>query len=77
MLIVHGKDDPIVPASQSENLHAKLLQEGADSTLYIVEGAGHGDGAYWTTMQARERVLSFFDRVFLMDGRRGAPGTRL
>lgn len=69
MLIVHGKDDPIVPVEQSEKLHEKLCARGVDSTLHVIEGAGHGDGDYWNTPLARERVGAFLDRVLRGGGR--------
>ncbi|WP_091047591.1 alpha/beta hydrolase [Glycomyces sambucus] len=40
-LIVHGTNDEALPLSQSEQLHALLVDSGANSTLLPVEGAGH------------------------------------
>lgn len=41
-LIVHGNADLLVSFRQSEQLHAALAKVGANTTLQIVEGAGHG-----------------------------------
>ncbi|MFB9904143.1 alpha/beta hydrolase fold domain-containing protein [Allokutzneria oryzae] len=41
-LLVHGDADTLVPATQSQRMHAKLTEAGADSTLRIVPGAEHG-----------------------------------
>src|SRR5262249_1158816 len=44
MLIVHGDADPLVPLKQSEELCAALKKAGADATLHVVKGGGHGTG---------------------------------
>jgi len=41
-LILHGDKDKLVPTSQSQALHEKLLAAGVSSTLIIVKNAGHG-----------------------------------
>lgn len=46
MLIIHGDKDDIVPLQQSEVLAAALKQAGADTTLHVVKGAGHGNGFF-------------------------------
>jgi acetyl esterase/lipase len=44
LLIFHGDKDELVPLSQSEHVH-KLYQElGLESSLHVIEGAGHGLG---------------------------------
>ena len=40
--IIHGDHDPIVPVQQSIEFHDALKKAGADSTLVIVKGGGHG-----------------------------------
>ena len=59
-LLIHGKNDPLVPICQSEQLVNKLKQEGVKSDLIKVRGGGHGPGvlmeAYYT------RMVSFFTR---------------
>lgn len=42
MLILQGTKDPLVPADQSQRLYDKLKAAGADVTIKIFEGAGHG-----------------------------------
>lgn len=39
--IAHGAEDAVVPASQSELLHAALRKAGVESDLCIVPGKGH------------------------------------
>ncbi|MBL8295365.1 MAG: alpha/beta hydrolase [Bryobacterales bacterium] len=43
-LIVHGDQDPLVPLHQSKLLEAALGKAGVSATLYVVSGAGHGQG---------------------------------
>jgi acetyl esterase/lipase len=57
-LIMHGDKDPIVPLSQSEVLHEALKKAGADSTLVVLPGAGHG----FAGADIDRRVADFFDR---------------
>jgi acetyl esterase/lipase len=39
----HGSADNVVPASQSLLLHTALLEQGVESTRYVLTGAKHGD----------------------------------
>ena len=57
-LHVHGDKDPLVPHQQSQALHEALTKAGADSTLVIVEGAGHG----FRGPDQLKRVQEFFDK---------------
>mgnify|MGYP001828063158 CR=1 FL=1 len=41
-LLIHGVDDDIVYAANSESLAATLAEHGVDVTLKLYEGAGHG-----------------------------------
>lgn len=42
MLIMQGTKDPLVPLDQSQRLYDKLKAAGADATLEVIDGAGHG-----------------------------------
>ncbi|MBI1246698.1 prolyl oligopeptidase family serine peptidase [bacterium] len=59
-LIMHGDKDPGVPLDQSQRLNEKLQAAGVPTSLFIVEGAGHG-GKQFQTPEVKERVLSFFN----------------
>ena len=61
-LIMHGDADPGVPLEQSQKLHQALKKAGVDSTLTIIEGAGHG-GPQFKTAQTKQQVLDFLCRV--------------
>jgi acetyl esterase/lipase len=57
-LIVHGDQDNTVPLSQSESLHEALKKAGADVTLHVVKGGGHGFGS----PEIDKLVSEFFDK---------------
>ncbi len=60
-LIMHGDQDPGVPLAQSEKLHQALLAAGVDSTLVVVQGAGHG-GKEFHTDANRQQIIEFFSK---------------
>ena len=57
-LTMHGTKDPLVPLAQAQILHDALKKAGVDSTLVVVEGAGHGFGG----PEVDARVRAFFDK---------------
>jgi acetyl esterase/lipase len=63
-LLIHGDQDYGVPHILSELLHNALVSAGADSTLYIIKGAGHGlEGVSEAEAQKMvTRACAFFDR---------------
>ena len=64
VLIFHGDDDPTVPASQSELLHERYQAAGLESTLHVIEGAGHG-GPQFSDSTRYELAKTFFKRHLL------------
>jgi acetyl esterase/lipase len=58
MLLIHSKDDPIVPWMQSRSMHAKLAEVGVQTELEIHETGGHIGPA--TTM---ELMITFFRKT--------------
>jgi acetyl esterase/lipase len=69
-LLFHGSDDRLVSPVQTALLHAALRSCGADSTRYLVEGAGHGDIAmrsgeekFWTTATMMDILVNFLRRT--------------
>ncbi len=66
----HGSDDRIISPVQTQHLHAALRAAGADSTRYLVTGAGHGDIAVkageqklWTTEPMLAIATEFLGRA--------------
>lgn len=59
LLILHGDEDATVPVAESELLHAALQEAGADSSLTILPGQGHG----WDNDLTLEQTVAFFRRT--------------
>jgi acetyl esterase/lipase len=58
-LIMHGDKDDTVPPDQSQDFYKALQKAGVESTLQIIEGAGHG----WSTRPDLEKIVAeFFDK---------------
>jgi acetyl esterase/lipase len=60
-LILHGDKDNLVPVEQSRLLAAALQKAGAEVTLQILPGAGHG-GPQFSTPESLTLVADFFNR---------------
>jgi acetyl esterase/lipase len=67
-LLFHGTDDRFVSPSQTLTLHNALRAAGADSTRYVLQGAGHGDlvfpghqesGLPWSSRQTMGYLIAF------------------
>lgn len=58
MLIMQGTNDPLVPLDQSERLYRKLKEVGANVTLDVLEGAGHG-GPQFVTQEKIKMMFEF------------------
>lgn len=61
MLLMHGDRDPRVPHAQSIGLRDALRKAGADATLQILPGSGHG-GDGFGKRESFEAVREFFAR---------------
>jgi dipeptidyl aminopeptidase/acylaminoacyl peptidase len=72
-LLFHGDDDRIISPSQTLLLHTALRAKGADSTRYVLRGAGHGDlvvllggdpesALPWTTVEVVGEIVAFFGK---------------
>ena len=61
LLIIHGNQDKVVPVSQSQHLHERYQQAGLESTLHLIEGAGHG-GRVYSDSARQEMIKEFFDK---------------
>lgn len=62
-LLLHGDDDRVVAPAQTARLHQALRRAGADSTRYVLQGAGHGtmspNPRIWTSTQVMLIIVSF------------------
>lgn len=61
-LIFHGDSDKTVSPSQSKRLHDALIENGVDSTLYIIKGGEH-DGKYFYQPEVMKIIVDFLNRV--------------
>ena len=67
-LVIHGDRDESIPAAQSVQFHAALRAAGVDSTLVVLEGAGHRTNL-GRTAPAGRALLDFLDHTL-------GPGVR-
>jgi acetyl esterase/lipase len=74
-LFFHGDDDRLISPVQTAVLHQALRSTGADSTRYLVTGAGHGDIAvkggeekFWTTVPMMQLLVDFLNRTLKSGG---------
>lgn len=67
-LILHGSKDRTVPPNQSESIHQALQATNVDSTLRVIEGAGHG-GPEFGEPEIRQLQKDFLLNVFQVDGK--------
>ncbi len=63
MLIMQGTKDPLVPLDQSERLYKKLKEAGANVTLDVIDGAGHG-GPQFTTPEKLKMMFEFLTKYW-------------
>jgi uncharacterized protein (TIGR03067 family) len=63
VLILHGGQDDLVPAAQSQRLHDALDRAGIKNQLIMVDAAGH-DGPLFSTPEIEDNVVSFLNEIF-------------
>jgi len=61
LLVLHGTDDPVVPAAQS----AALVDRIGTAEYHVYEGEGHGWSRPATTEDELDRVAAFLARHVL------------
>jgi acetyl esterase/lipase len=70
LIIVHGSRDTTVPVPQAEKLQKLLEEKGADSTLHLVEGAGHGYQSPPTAWpDAEKATFEFLAKKGVLEGK--------
>ena len=63
LFIQHGRNDPRVPVSESEHIHAVLEEKGIPSELLIFEDEGHTVEKLPNRIETFTRMTEFLDRV--------------
>ena len=70
LLLLHGADDVVVPASQSAALAERLRANGVDVEHHVYDGEGHGWRSPATIRDELERTEAFLSRHGLVPGGR-------
>jgi dipeptidyl aminopeptidase/acylaminoacyl peptidase len=68
VLLLQGAEDPVVPATQSQEFAIELEAAGVDCQLIVFPGESHGFRRADTIATALEAELAFYERVFASDG---------
>jgi len=64
VILFHGLDDRVVPASQSERMAKALSDRGMATELHLFPGEGHGFRDEGVRTQVLEATEAFFRRQF-------------
>lgn len=59
-LLLHGDADTLVPVRHSLCFAEALRKHGVEVGLHIIQGAGHGDDAFWASDEVEQLVADFF-----------------
>lgn len=62
LLVIHGANDPRVPLSEAEQLHAALTERGVECELLVYPDEGHGLAKRANKADAYPRALAFLAR---------------
>ncbi len=63
LFVIHGANDPRVPLSEAQQLHAELERRGVASELLVYDDEGHGLQKLKNRLDAYPRVADFLERV--------------
>jgi dipeptidyl aminopeptidase/acylaminoacyl peptidase len=63
LFIQHGRNDPRVPVSESEHIHAVLTEKGIPCELLIFEDEGHTVAKLSNRIETFTRAVAFLERV--------------
>ena len=63
LFVIHGRNDPRVPVSETEQLVASLTRRGIRCELRIYEDEGHGLARLANKLDAYPQALDFLDEV--------------
>lgn len=69
LFLIHGANDPRVPLSEAEQIHAELTSRGRECELLVYGDEGHGLAKRANRLDAVPRALAFLARHL------GPPGT--
>jgi dipeptidyl aminopeptidase/acylaminoacyl peptidase len=62
LLVIHGANDPRVPLTEAEQVHAALVANGVTCELLVFDDEGHGLAKRGNRLVAYPRVVDFLGR---------------
>ena len=62
VLLIHGKDDTVVPINQSKRMHTALKKAGKDSKMVTLKGEDHWLSGSGTRMAMLREITSFLNQ---------------
>ena len=62
-MILHGTEDDMVNPEQSDRLARALEENGVPCTYVVLQGAHHGDDAFYQA-EVKERVVRFLHSIW-------------
>jgi dipeptidyl aminopeptidase/acylaminoacyl peptidase len=63
LMLVHGANDPRVPLSEAEQIHAALGERGVRADLLVYDDEGHGLQKLSNKLDAYPRIVAFIDEI--------------
>jgi dipeptidyl aminopeptidase/acylaminoacyl peptidase len=66
LFIIHGANDPRVPLSEAEQIHAELTSRGIRSELLVYHDEGHGLNKLKNRLDAYPQVVTFLEEVLAL-----------
>lgn len=63
LMIIHGEEDPVVPADHSRNLATKIAASGGKVDLHLFSGEGHGLKQIPHRLEEYRLIAEFIDRI--------------
>jgi dipeptidyl aminopeptidase/acylaminoacyl peptidase len=71
LFIIHGANDPRVPLSEAEQIHAALTSRGRECELLVYGDEGHGLAKRANRVDAMPRAFAFLARHLALNADRG------
>jgi dipeptidyl aminopeptidase/acylaminoacyl peptidase len=63
LFLIHGANDPRVPLSEAEQIHAELTSRGIPTELLVYPDEGHGLNKLRNRLDAYPRAMAWLERV--------------
>jgi dipeptidyl aminopeptidase/acylaminoacyl peptidase len=67
LFVIHGANDPRVPLTEAEQIHAALTARGVPCELVVYPDEGHGLAKLPNRLDAYPRAVTFLDHVLARD----------